>query len=109
MTVYFRFLANYLQVRDGIENPFGTNFPLYWGILGLLMCLCFIFLTLKYYCLNLCLLLANEKIHEKMINGIVRSPAEFFDVTPSGTLINKFSNDLGILDNGLAYAIIDMF
>lgn len=41
--------------------------------------------------------------------GIVRSPGYFFDQTPSGVLINKFSNDLGILDNSLSYTIVDMF
>jgi ABC-type multidrug transport system fused ATPase/permease subunit len=44
-----------------------------------------------------------------MINGIVRSPSEFFDVTPSGMLLNKFSSDLGILDNSLSITIMDMF
>lgn len=44
-----------------------------------------------------------------MITGIVRSPGSFFDTTPSGMLINKFSNDLSILDNSLATTIVDMF
>lgn len=44
-----------------------------------------------------------------MVNGIVRSPGSFFDVTPSGTLINKFSNDLGILDNALPWTLMDTF
>lgn len=44
-----------------------------------------------------------------MVNGIVRSPASFFDTTPSGVLINKFSNDLGILDNALPISLIDTF
>jgi len=43
-----------------------------------------------------------------MINAIVRSPCDFFDSTPSGMLINKFSNDLGILDNSLAFPMTDM-
>jgi ABC-type multidrug transport system fused ATPase/permease subunit len=43
-----------------------------------------------------------------MINGIVRSPGSFFDTTPSGMLINKFSNDLGILDNSLSMALVEM-
>jgi hypothetical protein len=42
-----------------------------------------------------------------MINGIVRSPASFFDATPSALLVSKFSNDLGILDNMLPIILID--
>ena len=42
-----------------------------------------------------------------MIEGLVRSPSSYFDVTPTGQLTNKFSNDLGILDTLLAFIAID--
>lgn len=42
-----------------------------------------------------------------MIEGIVRSPGSFFDSTPSGVLINKFSNDLGVIDKNLIFSLID--
>ena len=42
-----------------------------------------------------------------MIHGIVRSPSSYFDVTPSGRLNNKFSNDLGVLDSTLFYIFTD--
>jgi hypothetical protein len=44
-----------------------------------------------------------------MVNGIVRSPASFFDTTPSAVLISKFSNDLGILDNSLPFTLAYLF
>lgn len=43
-----------------------------------------------------------------MIEGLVRSPTSFFDTTPSGRLINTFSNDLGLLDMTLAFSFTDM-
>lgn len=43
-----------------------------------------------------------------MIEGLVRSPLYFFDTTPSGRLINTFSNDLGLLDMTLAFSFTDM-
>lgn len=42
-----------------------------------------------------------------MIHGIVRSPSSYFDITPSGRLNNKFSNDLGVLDSTLFYIFTD--
>ena len=42
-----------------------------------------------------------------MIESIVRCPGKFFDTTPSGILINKFSNDLGILDNTMIFGLVD--
>jgi len=44
-----------------------------------------------------------------MISGIVHSPCEFFDVTSSGMIINKFSSDLGILDNSLSINLMELF
>lgn len=75
--------------------------------MGILVLLYLCVLFLKYYTLYWTLLNSNRNIHEQMVNGIVRSPGAFFDVTPSGVLINKFSNDLGILDNSLAICLID--
>jgi ATP-binding cassette subfamily C (CFTR/MRP) protein 4 len=43
-----------------------------------------------------------------MIHGLVRCPSAYFDTTPTGRLINKFSNDLGILDNTLSFVFFDM-
>jgi ABC-type multidrug transport system fused ATPase/permease subunit len=43
-----------------------------------------------------------------MIFGLIRSPSKYFDVTPTGQLINKFANDLGILDNSLSMIFIDV-
>ena len=37
-----------------------------------------------------------------MVMGLVRCPLSFYDITPSSHLTNKFSNDLGILDNSIA-------
>ena len=43
-----------------------------------------------------------------MVNGIVRSPAKFFDITPPGQLTNVFSNDLGLLDMTLSFSFTDV-
>lgn len=74
----------------------------------MLMIIYMIMLVMKYFALFLTLLNSNEKIHEQMLTGVVRCPGTYFDVTPSGSLINNFSNDLGILDNSLGFAIMDM-
>ena len=44
-----------------------------------------------------------------MVDTIVRCPGHFFDTTPSGVLTNKFSNDLGVLDNALYFSFIFAF
>ena len=107
VTVYYRFLADYDNVKAGTSVNFQNNFGLYWGILGLLIVLYSTVLVSKYFSLNITLLKASESIHEKMIESIVRCPGNFFDSTPSGILVNKFSNDLGIIDNTMIFGLVD--
>ena len=64
-------------------------------------------MVIKYYCLNIDLLNASEANDNIMVKAIVRCPGSFFDKTPSGQLINKFSNDLGIIDNTMIFGLID--
>lgn len=42
-----------------------------------------------------------------MIESILRSPCNYFDKNPSGILINKFSTDLGIIDNNIIHGMMD--
>jgi ABC-type multidrug transport system fused ATPase/permease subunit len=44
-----------------------------------------------------------------MIFKLIRAPLSYFDKTPSGNIISRFSNDLGILDNSLAFAYVSFF
>ncbi len=68
----------------------------------------FMLMFIRYILLNIVVLGSNEKLHEAMMHGLVRCPSKYFDTTPTGRLISKFSNDLGILDNTLAFVFIDM-
>ena len=107
ITIFYRIVADFGNVQEGTSSMFGGNFTLYWSILGGLVVLFFIALVIKYYCLAVTLLNASEANHLNMIQSIVRCPGKFFDTTPSGTLVNKFSNDIGIIDNVLFFGMID--
>jgi ATP-binding cassette subfamily C (CFTR/MRP) protein 4 len=87
----------------------GTNIKVFWGVLAGITLLYFLTLVLKNYLLYRVVLSSNTSLHETMLNSILRSPSSFFDSTPSGVLINKFSNDLGLLDKALAEAFFYNF
>eukprot|EP00659_Diplonema_papillatum_P018998 gene18998-29263_t len=42
---------------------------------------------------------AGAQLHDKCINGIIRAPISWFEETPVGRLISRFSSDLGVVDN----------
>lgn len=42
-----------------------------------------------------------------MITSLSRSPCSYFDVTPTGRLNSRFSNDMGVIDNALTFSLTD--
>ncbi|KAJ1998330.1 hypothetical protein GGI04_005049, partial [Coemansia thaxteri] len=55
-----------------------------------------------------CSIRASTKIHENMLRGVLRSPMSFFDVTPLGRILNRFSSDLQRCDEMLPRSVSGM-
>ncbi|KAK5127730.1 hypothetical protein LTR08_004230 [Meristemomyces frigidus] len=49
-----------------------------------------------------CSIEASRKLHERMAFAIFRSPMSFFETTPSGRILNRFSSDIYKIDEVLA-------
>ncbi|KAL2282719.1 hypothetical protein FJTKL_10350 [Diaporthe vaccinii] len=49
-----------------------------------------------------CSIEASRKLHERMAKAIFRSPMSFFDTTPAGRILNRFSSDIYRVDEVLA-------
>ncbi|KAL1918432.1 uncharacterized protein VTP21DRAFT_3092 [Calcarisporiella thermophila] len=43
--------------------------------------------------------LAAERLHSATLNNVLRAPMAFFDTTPLGRIINRFSKDVDAIDN----------
>ncbi|KOS18981.1 Metal resistance protein YCF1 [Escovopsis weberi] len=56
-----------------------------------------------------CSIEASRKLHERMANAIFRSPMSFFDTTPAGRILNRFSSDIYRIDEILARSFNMLF
>lgn len=41
---------------------------------------------------------ARQVLHESMLRNILRCPVRFFECTPIGRIINRFSTDMSVID-----------
>ena len=81
------------------EDPNCTDFYLgIYGVFGVGQMLGTILLSLT---ILLSALNASKSMHNAMLNCIVRGPMSFFDTTPVGRIVNRFTKDVEICDNTL--------
>lgn len=57
--------------------------------------------TLRAYLFIQVLLRSSEKVHNNMATSILKAPVLFFDSNPVGRILNRFSKDMGCLDEVL--------
>lgn len=50
---------------------------------------------------------ASRNLHDLLFRGITRSRMEFFNLNSSGRILNRCSNDIGIIDTLLPLALGD--
>ncbi|XP_067890479.1 multidrug resistance-associated protein 4 isoform X2 [Heterodontus francisci] len=50
---------------------------------------------------------ASQELHNRMFTSIIRAPVLFFDRNPIGWILNRFSKDIGHLDDLLPYTSMD--
>lgn len=55
-----------------------------------------------------CALNGNKKIHDLMLDRVIRSPVSFYDINPVGRILNRFSNDIGIIDRLLLTNVFEV-
>lgn len=111
LVVYFLFLLSYsaLSVSSGFwlkhwseqNDKTGSNdhIGLYLGIYFAL-CIGTSFSSLLYT-LTLwvgCAIFSAKRMHNMMLTSVIRSPMSFFETTPIGRILNRFSNDVYKVD-----------
>ncbi|XP_021347157.1 multidrug resistance-associated protein 1-like [Mizuhopecten yessoensis] len=79
-----------------------------YGIFGIAQGIClFIFAIISL----MRIVQANGRLHAKMLNCTFRSPMSFFDTTPIGRIMNRFSSDIDVLDDRMSrtYRLLTIF
>ncbi|GAA6005323.1 hypothetical protein JCM10207_002938 [Rhodosporidiobolus poonsookiae] len=83
----------------------GDNGNLAWflgiyGALGVSASVIFFINGILLY--SLCVIRSAKLMHDRMFHAVMRSPMLFFEQTPLGTILNRFSRDIYVIDEVLA-------
>uniref|UniRef100_A0A1X7VQK3 Uncharacterized protein n=1 Tax=Amphimedon queenslandica TaxID=400682 RepID=A0A1X7VQK3_AMPQE len=76
---------------------------IYGGLVGSLV----IYGTLRSVLIYGLLLNAARVVHNRMFARVLRAPVLFFDTNPIGRILNRFSKDIGFLDDQLVFTFMD--
>jgi len=97
---------------DDTVNAYVVNEPLtdaetiyylnIYAVFGLLGVAC---LIARGYALAYHRLRSSRRLHADMLASILRAPISFFDVTPMGRVLNRFSHDMDKIDLELGHVI----
>ncbi|CAL1534987.1 unnamed protein product [Lymnaea stagnalis] len=100
------------------KNWFGSNFSespvrnqtddklmFYLGVYGGLAGANSFFTLLRSFLFAYGGLCAAQVIHKRLLMAILKAPLTFFDVTPIGRIVNRFSSDLYAVDDSLPFTL----
>lgn len=81
----------------------------FWVFLGIIQLLYLFLIPLALLLMSFVVFRSNSAIHESMIEKLIRSHLFYFDVIPNDQLLNRFSNDLTVMDTSLCYSFKLLF
>ncbi|KAJ7951988.1 ABC transporter C family member 13 [Quillaja saponaria] len=85
------------------QTRYPTSF--YLGVLCL-FCIINSFLTLvRAFSFAFGGLQAAIKVHNRLLSKLINAPVQFFDQTPGGRILNRFSSDLYTIDDSLPFIL----
>ncbi|XP_006869866.1 PREDICTED: multidrug resistance-associated protein 5-like isoform X2 [Chrysochloris asiatica] len=94
-------LGNRTVVSDSMkDNP---HMQYYASIYALSMAVMLILKAIRGVAFVKGTLRASSRLHDELFRRILRSPMKFFDTTPTGRILNRFSKDLDEVDVRLPF------
>ncbi|KAI8821981.1 ABC transporter type 1, transmembrane domain-containing protein [Fimicolochytrium jonesii] len=86
------------EERLSFTRPQPINVDWYLEIYALIGVLSLLALLIRIVAVAMGSLKASKRLHNAMLTSILRAPIRFFDITPLGRILNRFSRDTQCID-----------
>ncbi|CAH2350549.1 multiple drug resistance-associated protein-like transporter 1 [[Candida] railenensis] len=87
---------------ETVRTKYFLTFYLALGVIGGILNLLAAFVLW-----SLCIIRGAKYFHETMAKSILRSPMRFFETTPVGRILNRFTDDIGTIDMQLPWIFMN--
>ncbi|KAG0372632.1 Multidrug resistance-associated protein 1, partial [Mortierella sp. AD032] len=94
------------------SKPAGSPHPIgyFLGIYGaIIFCSMIMNVVSVYVAMVLAAVRASTRLHDRLLAKLLRLPMAFFDTTPLGRIVNRFSSDVFSIDELLPWSFIQVF
>ncbi|KAG0212130.1 Multidrug resistance-associated protein 1, partial [Mortierella sp. NVP41] len=98
-------LQHWTSARPGESRSPAMFLGVYAAITVVYMVLMFLF---TYVVMVWAGIRATTRLHDDLLNSILRLPMSFFDTTPLGRIVNRFSTDIFATDNTLPWGFMSV-
>ncbi|KAG0059671.1 hypothetical protein BGZ90_004380, partial [Linnemannia elongata] len=99
-------LQNWIKVAATSTHGIGYYMGIYTVLVVIFMGLIF---CASYKIIVMACVQAADRLHSKLLTSILRMPMNFFDTTPIGRILNRFSSDIFSIDEMICWTFFDMF
>ncbi|KAI1300681.1 hypothetical protein EDD11_006060 [Mortierella claussenii] len=93
----------------GKGEPETVNVDFYLGVYVLLSIFTLVFAALTNYYTIFGGLAASRSLHQQLLRKISRAKVRFFDTTPIGRIVNRFSSDISTIDDDVSNGLQGLF
>ncbi|XP_076648329.1 ATP-binding cassette sub-family C member 4 [Halictus rubicundus] len=88
------------------QSDISSSYPYLYIYTAIVLGIFMIGITRSLIFYKVCIL-CSQKLHDMAFSALIRTGMRFFDTNPSGRILNRFSKDMGAIDELLPKAILD--
>ncbi|KAF9932493.1 hypothetical protein FBU30_008066 [Linnemannia zychae] len=99
-------LRNWIRISDISTHSIGYFMGIYAALIVVFMVL---ILCASYKLMATACVQASNRLHSALLHNILHLPMSFFDITPLGRILNRFSSDMANVDDMIRWAVYDIF
>ncbi|XP_072393708.1 ATP-binding cassette sub-family C member 4-like isoform X2 [Diabrotica undecimpunctata] len=98
-------IFDYVHIKNNVYHLLKTSYAMsFYGFLIVGVVILTLFRSMMF--VKVCMI-ASVNIHSKMFSTLLRAPIRFFDTNASGRILNRFSKDMGSIDEILPRVLLE--